>query len=56
MSKQKAMYEIRSFADSKSYSKPMSPKLRTRYAAKALVKRLRIIGHDAFSVKIMVSA
>lgn len=56
MAKQKAMYEIRSYADSLSYSKPMSYKLRTRTAAIRLVKRLNKMGHDAFAAKMMIAA
>lgn len=56
MRKQIAMYEIRSYADARSYSKPMSSKLRSRQAAARLVKRLKKIGHDAFASKIMIAA
>lgn len=56
MNKQKAMYEIRSYADARSYSKQMSYKLRTRKAATRLVKRLKKMGHDAFASKTMIAA
>ena len=56
MNKTKAMYEIRSYKDSHSYSKPMSYKLRTRTAATKLVKRLKKMGHDAFASKMMITA
>lgn len=54
MNKKKAMYEIRSYPDSRSYSKSMSNKLRTRTKATRLVKRLKKMGHDAFTVKYMI--
>lgn len=49
-------YEIREY-QGKSYSRSMSAKLRTREAAKALVKRLNKLGHkDVFMAKIKIAA
>lgn len=54
--KTKAMYEIREYKSSTSYSKSMGRKLRNRKAAMRLVKRLKKMGHDAFAAKMTIAA
>lgn len=49
-------YEIRAFANSTEYSRPMSAKLRDRKNASKLVKRLKKMGHNAFAAPMKVAA
>ena len=47
-------YEIREYIGN-SFSKSMSPKLKTLTQASKLVKRLRKMGHDAFRVPVLIT-
>lgn len=52
--KNKTVYEIRRWVDGMPYSKLMSNKLRERSQATKLVKRLKLMGVDAFSAKLVI--
>lgn len=53
--KKVSRYEIREFIG-QSYSKSLSPKLRTRERATKLVKRLRKQGREVFAAKMAIAA
>lgn len=52
--KNKSVYEIRCWTNDSAYSKLMSNKLRERSKAIKLVKRLKRMGIDAFSSKLII--